>query len=179
MTCEPIKSPSSSVTTANHVLLVVDAESLLAKYPTPSLEAEKPTTISAGFIFATSGTHAEQNIKNDSNFTLTASNGKTFHIRARTVSLIAEHSVVFYNMAVADAQVLSPPKLVVHTGLTVPAPDPANPIQPGSHLADDHYWECSQLTPGVAACELSFMLVNQNCEVVGYFSWAVEVKLSA
>jgi hypothetical protein len=179
MTSEPIKSPSSSVATANSVLLVVDAESLLAKYPTPSLESEKPTTISAGFIFVASGAHAEQSIKNDSKLILTPNNGITFQIRGRTVSLIAEHSVVFYDMAIGDAQVLSPPKLVVHTGLTVPAPDPANPTQPGKHQADDHYWECSQLTPGMAACELRFMLVNQSCEVMGYFSWAVEVKLSA
>src|SRR5476649_594394 len=179
MTSEPIKSPSSSVATANNVLLVVDAESLLAKYPTPSLEAENPTTISDGFIVVINGVHAAQSIKNDSQLTLTASNGKTFHIRGRTVSLIAEHSVVFYDMAVGDTQALSPPKLVVHAGLTVPAPDATNPTQPGSHQADDHYWECSQLSPGVADCELSFMLVDKSCEVVGYFSWKVEAKLSA
>ncbi|MGE8146838.1 AidA/PixA family protein [Pseudomonas frederiksbergensis] len=179
MTSEPIKSPSSSVATANNVLLVVDAESLLEKYPTPSLEAENPTTISDGFIFVASGTPPEETAKNDSKLTLTASNGKTFHIRGRTVSLIAEHSVVFYDMAVGDTNVLSPPKLQINSGLTVPAPDPKNPTQPGSHQADDHYWECTHLNPGVAACELSFMLVNQNCEVKGYFSWEVEVKLSA
>ncbi|MDN3223007.1 AidA/PixA family protein [Pseudomonas nunensis] len=176
MTSEPIKSPSSSVATANNVLLVVDAESLLAKYPTPSLDAENPTTISDEFIYVASGTDT---VKNDSKLTLTTSNGKTFHIRGRTVSLIAEHSVVFYDMAVGDSQVLSPPKLQVSSGLTVPAPDPENPTQPGSHLADDHYWECTHLNPGVAACELSFMLVNQSCEVVGCFSWEVEVTLSA
>ncbi|RON55122.1 AidA/PixA family protein [Pseudomonas frederiksbergensis] len=179
MTSEPIKSPSPSVATANNVLLVVDAESLLNKYPEPSLEADNPTTIEDGFIFVSSGTDTTKTVENDSKLTLTASNGKTFHIRGRTVSLIAEHSVVFYNMAVGDAQVLSQPKLQVHNDLTVPAPDPANPTQPGSHQADDHYWECSQLTPGTAACELSFMLVDQRCEVVGYFSWEVEVKLSA
>jgi hypothetical protein len=179
MTSEPIKSPSSSVATVNNVLLVVDAESLLSKYPTPSLESENPTIIGDGFIFVASGTDANKTVENDSKFTLSTINGKTFHIRGRTVSLIAEHSVVFYNLAVDDTQVLSQPKLLVHAGLTVPAPDATNPTQPGSHQADDHYWECSQLTPGVAACELSFMLVDQNCEVVGYFSWKVEAKLSA
>ncbi|UWF50696.1 inclusion body family protein [Pseudomonas sp. N3-W] len=175
MTSEPIKSPSSEVTSANNVLLIVDAESLLSHYPTPSLEAENPTSIDAGFIFVA----GENSVKNDSKLTLAARNGKTFHLRGRTVSLIAEHSVVFYDLAVGDAGVLSPPKLLVHTDLTVPAPDPANPDQPASHKADDYYWECSQLIPGVAACELSFMLVNQSCEVVGYFGWAVEVKLGA
>lgn len=74
-------------------------------------------------------------------------------IRGRTVSLLAEHSVVFHNISVGDTGILSPPKLVVHSEQTVPAPAPANPTQSGSHKADDHYWECSQLTPGVAACE--------------------------
>ncbi|MHC8325378.1 AidA/PixA family protein [Pseudomonas sp. LB1P83] len=178
MTSEPIKPPSPSVATANNVLLVVDAESLLSKYPTPSLEAENPTAITDGFIFVANGTDVKKTVINDSKLTLTASIGKTFHIRGRTVSLIAEHSVVFYDMVVDDAQVLSQPKLLVKGNLTVPAPNLENPTQPGSHQADDHYWECSQLTPGVAACELSFMLVNQRCEVMGYFSWAVDVKLT-
>jgi hypothetical protein len=109
--------------------------------------------------------------------TFLASNGKDFHIRGRTVSLLAEHSVVFYEMSVGNAGVLSPPELVVHANLTVPAPNPESPNQPGSHTADDHYWHCTQLAAGVAACELQFMLINKNCEALGYFSWSVNVKL--
>lgn len=178
MTSEPITSPSASVVTANNVLLIVDAESLFSRYPQPSLEPQKPTVIEDGFIFIISGTETTQNTKNDSKV-LTASNGQVFHVRGRTVSLLAEHSVVFHNISVSDTGILSPPKLVVHDEQTVPAPDPANPTQPGSHKADDHYWECSLLTPGVATCELSFMLINPRCEVLGYFSWKTEVTLSA
>jgi hypothetical protein len=178
MTSEPITSPSASVVRASSVLLIVDAESLLSRYPQPSLEAQKPTVIEDGFIFVASGTTTIQNVKNDSKITLTA-NDKVFHLRSRTVSLLAEHSVVFHNISVGAPPVLSPPKLVIHSDQTVPAPDPANPTQPGSHQADDHYWECSQLTPGVVACELNFMLINQRCEVLGYFSWKTEVALSA
>ncbi|MGW8465179.1 AidA/PixA family protein [Pseudomonas sp. CLCA07] len=174
MTSEPIKSPSSSVATANNVLLIVDAESLLSRYPQPSLKPQLPTVIEDGFIFFIGGM---QSTNNDSNMTLNADNGTTFHIRGRTVSLLAEHSVVFYEMSVGDAGVLSAPKLVVHGNLTVPAPDPANPTEPGNHVADDHYWECTRLSSGVEACELNFMLINKSCEALGYFSWAVDVKL--
>ncbi|WP_339521564.1 AidA/PixA family protein [Pseudomonas sp. EL_65y_Pfl2_R96] len=179
MTSKAITSPSASIATANNVLLIVDAESLLPRYPHPSLEPKKPTVIEDDFIFAISGTTTTQNAKSDSVITLTANNRKVFHLRGRTVSLLAEHSVVFHNMTVSDDGVLSPPKLVVHSDQTVPAPDPANPTQPGSHKAGDHYWECSQLTMGVATCELSFMLINQRCEAMGYFSWKTEVTLSA
>jgi hypothetical protein len=42
MTSEPITSPSTSIAPANNVLLIVDAESLLSRYPQPSLEPQKP-----------------------------------------------------------------------------------------------------------------------------------------
>jgi hypothetical protein len=177
MTSEPIASPSTSIAPANNVLLIVDAESLLSRYPQPSLEPETPTRIEEGFIFAISGTQTPQSTINDSLMTFLASNGKDFHIRGRTVSLLAEHSVVFYGMSVGNAGVLSPPELVVHANLKVPAPNPESPNQPGSHTADDHYWHCTQLAAGVAACELQFMLINKNCEALGYFSWSVDVKL--
>ena len=177
MTSEPIKSPSSSVATANNVLLIVDAESLLLRYPEPSLEADKPTSISDGFVFAINGSPTPKSTTNDSQMTFIAGNDATFHIRGRTVSLLAEHSVVFYDMSVGDAGVLSAPELVVQDGLTVPAPDPENPTEPGSHQADDHYWKCTRLATGVEACELKFMLIDKNCEALGYFSWGVEVRL--
>lgn len=177
MTSEPIKSPVSSLAPANNVLLIVDAESLLSRYPQPSLESQNPTVIEDGFIFAIIGTQTTKDAISDSNLNLFAINGKNFHLRGRTVSLLAEHSVVFYEMTVGDAGVLSPPELVVHGNLTVPAPDPANPTQPGSHTADDHYWHFTQMAAGVEACVLNFMLIDKNCEALGYFSWAVEVTL--
>jgi len=174
MTSKPIKSPSSSVATTSNVLLIVDAESLLSRYPQPSLKPQLPTVIEDGFIFAIGG---HKSTTNDSNITLTVDDGATFHIRGRTVSLLAEHSVIFYEMSVGDAGALSAPKLVVHGNLTVPAPDPANPTEPGNHVIADHYWECKRLSSGVAACELNFMLINKSCEALGYFSWTLEVKL--
>jgi hypothetical protein len=30
----------------------------------------------------------------------------------------------------------------------------------------------------VETCELNFMLIDKNCEALGYFSWAVEVELT-
>ncbi|MDZ4324699.1 MAG: AidA/PixA family protein [Pseudomonas sp.] len=178
MTSEPIKSPSSSVATANNVLLVVDAESLLLRYPQPSLEADNPTSISHGFVFAINGSPKPQSTINDSSITLITDKSATFHIRGRTVSLLAEHSVVFYDMSVGDAGVLSAPELVVQGDLAVPAPDPENPSEPSTHRADDHYWRCRKLAAGVGACELRFMLIDKNCEALGYFSWVVEMKLT-
>ncbi|QHC94445.1 hypothetical protein PspR84_07245 [Pseudomonas sp. R84] len=178
MISEPIPSPSSAVTDAHNVLLIVDAESVLTRYPNPSLDAAAPTSITDGFIFFAIGNNSKEIAINDSTITVPVEIGRDLHVRGRSVSLIAEHSMVVYRMTVADSGVLSEPNLQIHTNLTVPAPNPDDPTTPGSRQADDHFWTCTPKKPGDVQCELSFMLVNQQCEVVGYFHWTLGLKIT-
>lgn len=178
MTSEPIPSPSIAVNNVHNVLLIIDAESVLARFPMPSMDATKPTNIPAGLVFFATGKTPKKNAINDSKITLPVEIGHDIHFRGRSVSLIAEHSVVIYSMTIASSAALTDPKLEVHAGLTVPAPDPSNPTQPGSHEADDHFWTCTATASGTVPCELSFMLVNQQCEAVGYFVWATAIELT-
>lgn len=178
MTSEPIPSPSSAITDAHNVLLIVDAESVLKRYPNPSLDAAAPTSITDGFIFFAIGNNPKEIVINDSKPIIHSEIGRDLHLRGRSVSLIAEHSVVVYRMKVADSGVLSEPDLQIHTDLTVPAPNPDDPTTPGSRQADDHFWTCTPKKPGDVQCELSFMLVNQQCEVVGYFHWTLGLKIT-
>jgi hypothetical protein len=159
-------------------MLIVDAESVLARYPNPSLDAAAPTSITDGFIFFAIGNNSKEIVTNDSTITIQVEIGRDLHVRGRSVSLIAEHSVVVYRMAVADSGVLCEPNLQIHTDLTVPAPNPDDPTTPGSRKADDHFWTCTPKKPGEVQCELSFMLVNQQCEVVGYFHWKLGLKIT-
>ncbi|WP_426205590.1 AidA/PixA family protein [Pseudomonas sp. TWP3-1] len=177
MTSQPIPSPSSAVTNAQNVLLVIDAESVLTGYPDPSADAANPTSITDEFIFIITAANSKKIATNDSNVTLTVEIDRDLHFRSRSISLIAEHSVAVYNMTTDDSAVLSEPKLEVHQDLTVPAPDHTNPTVPASHRADDHFWVCTPKTFGTAQCALNFMLVNQQCEAVGYFRCQVAVEL--
>ena len=179
MTSEPTPSPSTTATNAQKVLLIIDAESLLSRYPTPSQDPENPTDIDDGFVFFAMGNNSKKIVTNDSTTKVPVEMDRDIHFRARSVSLIAEHSVVVYRMTVDNSSVLSAPQLQVHTGLTVPAPNPESPSEPGSHKADDHFWTCTPKAPGTAQCELGFMLVNQQCEVAGFFRWQVGVELTS
>ncbi|MFJ4247850.1 Inclusion body protein [Pseudomonas helmanticensis] len=178
MTSEPIPSPSTGVTSAHNVLLIVDAESILARYPNPSLNAATPTSITDGLIFFAIGNSSKEIVINDSKITVPVQIGQDLHFRGRSVSLIAEHSVVVYRMTAADNSVLSEPSLQVHINLTVPAPNPDDPTAPGNRKADDHFWTCTPKKSGDVQCELSFMLVNQQCEAVGYFHWVADLKIT-
>ncbi|MBV4475053.1 AidA/PixA family protein [Pseudomonas botevensis] len=178
MTSEPIPPPSPDDTNAHNVLLVVDAESLLSRYPEPSLDAENPTSISDGFILFVVGDIPKEIVTNDSKIRLPGTMGRDIHFRGRTVSLIAEHSVVIYGMTVDTDTVLSAPHLEVHPDLTIPAPQPDAPSEPGNQKAHDHYWASTPKAPGKVEFELCLMLVNQRCEAAGYFKWVVEVEVA-
>lgn len=155
---------------ATNLLLIIDAETLLTHYSQPSLDPQRPTMIEDGFIFSVGAS--------SSGHELIIPLSGTLHLRGRTVGLHAEHSVVLYNLTVGDAGVLEPPQLVVHNQLPLPAPNPETPTEPLTGKANDHYWCCRPLSPGVERCELGFMLVDSNCEVLGYFGWEVEVTVS-
>ncbi|MHA3737610.1 AidA/PixA family protein [Pseudomonas sp. Eth.TT006] len=176
MTSEPIPTHT---TNAQNVLLIVDAESLLSHYPTPSQDPANPTSITDGFIFFVSDNNSDKIVTNDSHTKILVRIGRDINFRARSVSLIAEHSVVTYRMTVDNSGLLSVPQLQVHTELTVPAPNPEMPSVPGTRKADDHFWTSTPATPGTARCELGFMLVNQQCEVAGFFQWQAEVELTS
>lgn len=179
MTSEPIPSPSNADNNAHNVLLIFDAESVLTSNPHPSKDAAKPTRITDGLVFFITGNNSKKNVTSDSKVTLPVEMGRDLHFRGRSVSLIAEHSVVIYSMTVGNSSVLTDPLLEVHPGVTVPAPAPSHPITPGSHKADDHYWACTTKTSGTAECVLNFMLVNQQCETAGYFQWQVAMELTS
>ncbi|EXF91115.1 membrane protein [Pseudomonas fluorescens HK44] len=170
--------PSPTTEQATNVLLIVDAESLLTRYPQPSLDPQNPTAIDNGFIFTIGATQRTTPAAKGICLELATNSGKTVHLRGRTVGLHAEHSVVFYDLSVGDAGVLSKPQLEVHRGLTLPALNPGTLTEPLPVKADDHYWHFQQLSIGVEQCKLNFMLVNSSCEVLGYFSWTVGAKLS-
>ncbi|APC15531.1 hypothetical protein BLL42_07245 [Pseudomonas frederiksbergensis] len=179
MSTDTCANPSPTTEQATNVLLIVDAETLLTRYPQPSLDPLHPTVIEDGFIFTFGAAQGTTPATKGTCLELAANAAKTFHLRGRTVGLHAEHSVVFYDLSVGSAGVFAKPHLVVHNGQTLPAPNPDTPTEPIAVKADDYYWHCQQLSTGIEQCELSFMLVNSNCETLGYFSWTVGVKLSA
>ncbi|WP_347904559.1 AidA/PixA family protein [Pseudomonas purpurea] len=178
MSTDTTTLPADTTEQIANLLLIVDAETLLSHYPNPSLDPQQPTSVDDGFILFFGGAHGTSPNAHPNRLALLAGSAKTFHLRTRTVGLRAEHSVVVYAMSVGKAGVLSPPELVVHEGLTLPALDPENLAQPISQNATDHFWRCKQLTAGVEKCTLSFMLVSTDCQALGYFSWTAEVKLS-
>jgi len=176
MSTDKPASPEEKSEAATNVLLIVDAETVLSHYPEPSQAPDEPTPIGDGFIFALGGAHLMSD-GNSRHLKLRADNGQTFHIRSRDIALLAEHSVVFYQLIAGDTGVLSTPQLIVNSDQRQPVLNKEDLTQPISQNADDHFWQCRPLAAGIGSCELRFMLVDSECKVLGYYSWKADIEL--
>lgn len=164
----------SSETATAHALLIVDAETLLSRYSQPSHDPDNPTLIDKGFVFILGGAHLPA--AKTGSHVLQMSLGQAVCLRSRSIALRAEHSVVVYFFTTGAAGVLPAPKLVVKADQPVPAIDIKDLTQPTLQHADDHFRLCQPLSSGKEQCELSFMLVNSQCEAVGHFRWGIKVE---
>lgn len=161
------------------VLLVVDSATLLERYPDASLSADAPTPIDGNLIYILAGNNVGEMGRNDSRLELALSPGKSMHVRGITLALGGEQGLVLYRITLPDASVLTPPKLVVHNGVTVPTPGPPDSLRADCLPADDHFWEARLVAPDTVTCDLSFMVLDRSCKSQGCFLWRLEATFTA
>jgi hypothetical protein len=160
------------------VLVVVDAETLLARYPDANHSPDSPISIEGEFMHILTAGHGESLGRNDSQLHLNANLGDFVHIRGTTLALRGEHIALFYGITQSNTRVMSPAALVVRDNLNLPVPNADSPLQLDKQNAQDHFWRCQLLTHGIELSELCFMIVNQSCAVQGYFRWNLEIRAS-
>jgi hypothetical protein len=174
------KTVKEKETSGRHidVLVIVDAATLLSRYPDASLTADKPTTIDGELIYVMAAGHGELLGRNDSHLDLTVPVGDDIHVRGNALALNGEHSVLFYDLTSIDADAVSAFSLEQTHGLTVPIPKADNLLQPDNQSVDDHFWRTQVLAHGTAACDLCFMVLDRGCTVLGYFRWNLQISTS-
>lgn len=168
---------TSSVPQPVSLLVILDSESLLARYPEPSQSANNPTIVDSQLIYGLCARAPKLIAQNKGNLQLNMTSGETLHLRGQTLALRAEQSLLFYAVSSSTGGVLSMAKLVLHDNLSRPSQNPNDLLQPISQNASDYYWELQVQGSGVEHCQLDFMLVDQSCSVLGYFRWDCEVEI--
>lgn len=159
------------------VLIIVDVETLLSRYPDLSLLADAPTVIDNEHLYVISARNDGPLGRNDGHLDLAVSPGTHIHIRGNALALRGEHIVLFHGITLDNADVLSPFELVLHGNVSLPTPNFDNLLQLGSQKSEDHYWRSKVLAPGVVGCEVDFMVLDKACAVLGFFQSRLQLGL--
>ncbi|WP_050385988.1 AidA/PixA family protein [Bradyrhizobium pachyrhizi] len=160
------------------VLIIVDAETLLSRYPNISLSPDAPVRIDSEHIYVLATRDGGPLGTNDGHLDLAVTPGVHLRIRGNALALRGEHIVAFYGIAQEHAGVLSPFEFVLRQALTVATPNFENLLQPSNQSIDDHFWQSQVLADGVAPCDLNFMVLNKACSALGYFRWRLQINVA-
>jgi hypothetical protein len=158
------------------VLIIIDAETLLAAYPAGT--AAHPTSVDQPLIQLVvrqaNGVFGE----GTKELKLTAETEDVIRWRETTTSLDGRYTGMLYKFfALRGAALISPPQPLVATVRT-PLPDPADPLHPTSQTIASYFWTTTVLSPGETTYAFQFAVMDRAGHALGYFSWDPFIKIT-
>ncbi len=160
------------------VLIVVDVETLLSSHADSTMTFEDPAIADHVHFYVLVARDDELLGRNDARIDLAAKPGDHIRIRAISLALRGEHSVLLHGITHAQSEVLAPFDLVLAGGLTVATPNADNLLEPGRQSIDDHFWQSQVAASGIAECDLDFMVLDTACAVAGYFRYHLQIGIA-
>jgi nematocidal protein AidA len=154
------------------IQITFDAESILHKYPTPSLKPEAPTAVDSKYIFMVVADDEAVSGNGGGNLNVRAETNDT--IRWRETTPGTDYSTILYAFPTKTDLISVPQPLLVP--VQAPLPDPANPTKPKTQTIQDYYWNCVVTKPSPdpkvpLAYHFNFMIVSRHGATKGYYSW--------
>jgi hypothetical protein len=169
------KTSSSSVI---NVFIYIDTESLLAKYPNPSIDPNKPTGIDhkQGYMFVTGAVNSKNQGTGDLEFT--AKVGDFVSMYAASSSNNFDDAILLYRIARFKGDtVLSDFSNNVFTR-KVPVPSSSSSSVLPARIVDHDFWsyDARVLRTGSEGYTVNFALYTRNnstgqIELKGYYYW--------
>jgi nematocidal protein AidA len=158
------------------ILVVFDAETIVAKYGTNS-DPANPVAVDNSLIYmiVASGEAVSGNAGGELN--IAAQTEDT--IRWREATLGPDFSAILYLFVpTSGGGLISNPVPYLAT-VTEPLPNPQNPTQPGTQTIQDYFWNSVALSPGSVTYHFNFMIVARNGATQGYYWWDPFITISS
>lgn len=148
------------------IQMTFDAVTILDTYKGNS-DPDNPVGISANLVYMV--TNQGNVVTGEGGGELNVSAQTDDTLRWREAALNPEYSVLLYAFTPATG-LISPPQSLQST-ITVPVPNPGNPLQPGRQTIQDYFWQATVLNPGTLTYHFSFMIVARSGAELGYYAW--------
>lgn len=153
------------------VLVSIDTETILKKYPNISKDPASPTFIDVNHVYMVTNQDNVIQGQAGGELDLKAQVGDLIRWRETSLSQSFETAVIFYKfIANAGAQLISTPsprKAIA----SVAVPNTSNPSVPSCQKVDNHYWSSETLECGRVTYHFQFLIVDRNCSIVGCCTW--------
>ncbi|MDB6183168.1 inclusion body family protein [Paracoccus fistulariae] len=151
------------------ILMVIDAETLLASGATGTADAPAPVGADLIWLIVRSGNAVFG--QGSKELKITAKTMDTLRWRCTSMSLNAAYSGMLYKFfALKGGSLISKPQ-PLDAQVTTPLPNPADPTQPGAQTITSAFWSATVLAQGEVTYTFCFMILDRTGKPLGYFKW--------
>jgi hypothetical protein len=152
------------------ILVVVDAETIMAKYDPGSVDA--PTSVSGGLIYMVVNASDAVSGQAGAELKIKAQTEDIIRWRETTLSLNGENAAILYKFVPSDPKqklIREPrPDLVE---LKTPLPNEDAPTKPDTQTIKDYFWQTTVERAGDLTYHFYFMIVHRDGTIKGYYKW--------
>jgi len=150
-----------------YILVSIDTETILKKYPNISKDPKNPTLIDWHHVYMVTNQDNVVSGQAGGELDLKAQVGDLIRWRETSLSQSFEQAVIFYKfIGNAGADLISPPSPRKATAC-VAVPNRENPSVPSCQKVDNHYWSSETLDCGRVTYHFHFLIVDRNCQIIG------------
>jgi nematocidal protein AidA len=158
------------------LLLVVDAETLLATYPAGT--PDQPVSVDQPLIYMMVRQGDAVYGEGTKELKIKARTLDVLRWRSTTLALDGGYSSLLYRFfTLKGADLLSPPVPLL-AEVKAPLPNPAAPLAPATQTIQSYFWTSTVLASGSVTYAFYFMIVGRDGDVRGYFYWDPFITIS-
>lgn len=97
--------------------------------------------------------------------------GDAIRWRECSLSLGFEQTCIFYKFVGTGVNQLISDPTPHQAQVTIPVPNPQNPIQPNKQNVSNFYWGCDTLATGSVVYHFQFMILDRGGNILGCYQW--------
>lgn len=153
------------------ILVSIDTETILSKYPNISKNPAAPTLIDVNHVYMVTNQNNVISGQAGGELNLKAQVGDLIRWRETSLSQSFETAVVFYKFISGQGNDLISTPTPRKATASVAVPNTSNPSVPSCQKVDNYYWSSETLAVGSVTYHFNFLIVNRDCQIVGCCSW--------
>jgi hypothetical protein len=154
------------------VLCIFDAEGILDKYPSPSLDPNNPTPCSHDYIFMVSEKDNVMTPQGGAELKIKAKIEDSVRWRSTSLSKNTGYYTQLYSFTTSHGGDLLTTPIVYNLSVTIPIANPADPPYPSEFESTTaHTWMATVVKEGQVTYHWSFLISDRSGNIIGYFKW--------
>ncbi|MPQ49272.1 hypothetical protein GCQ56_19910 [Marinifilum sp. N1E240] len=158
------------------VLMVIDADSLIEKYPKGT--ESNPTVVPAPLIYLIADSEFVDFGQASKELKIAIKSLDQIRWRSATTSMNSNYFSLLYDFKLVHGNPIISTPIPLLAEVKTPLPNMDEPLQPKMQTIQSYFWTSTALSKGEITYTFYFMIIDRDNNPLGYYYWDPFIKIS-